>query len=154
MLIYKSTLNHSTNQPLSECVVRIRLICWMTSFMLRWSICPWLMKGDIPRFMRRMIEDHPSPQAVPWFGEPLTRASGAAQVWILIFSPEKMHTGIVVTLLCKFYNLAGKHPHAHDFEKNTRDRSIAINRFREGSKNRLNVHYYYRLVNREQKTGF
>ena len=51
-----------------------------------------------------------------------------------------------MTLLCKFYNLAGKHPHAQDFEKNTRDRSIAINRFREGSKNQLIVHYYYRLV--------
>ena len=51
-----------------------------------------------------------------------------------------------MTLLCKFYNLAGKHPHAQDFEKNTRDRSIAINRFREGFKNQLIVHYYYRLV--------
>ena len=55
-----------------------------------------------------------------------------------------------MTLLCKFYNLAGKHPHAQDFEKNTRDRSIVINRFREGSKNHLNVHYYYRLVIRER----
>ena len=34
------------------------------------------------------------------------------------------------------------HPHAQDFEKNTRDRSIVINRFREGSKNQLIVHYF------------
>ena len=59
-----------------------------------------------------------------------------------------------MTLLCKFYNLAGKHPHAQDFEKNTRDRSIVINRFREGSKNHLNVHYYYRLVTGSRKWAF
>ena len=119
--------------------VEWRVLCWDDQYVLGWwrAIYPWLL--------RRMIEDHPTPHVMPWFGEPLAITSGAAQAWILILAQRRCNE-IVVTLLCKFYNLAGKHPHAQDFEKNTRDRSIAINRFREGSKNQLIVHYYYRLV--------
>ena len=86
------------------------LICWMANFYDRRSICHDIKKGF--RSLAFEADDWDLiqfPEEFPLILKYQLGSQWLGTTWILIFpngGPEKVNE-IVVTLLCKFYNLAG-----------------------------------------------